>query len=210
MGDSGGRGAASTGTRTRSPQDPLWRIREEVEPRPQVQEPGLLRAHRGREEQVRRKRGWGRRSFAAGVRRGAVFRGRSGEGPGMASCAVTLCPPRGCERSRRVFRLRALGPRSCACVFPLCADSVPAASSRAVRGPGAGARAAACVCGGGGGGVVGSSVRWRRVCRSLRAGRTCLWSQCRSSESRSFTCLLRFPTPQPPPPAGTTFPVIRL
>ena len=39
-----GRGPASTLTRTRFCQDPLWRIREDVAPRPHGQEPGLLGA----------------------------------------------------------------------------------------------------------------------------------------------------------------------
>ena len=39
VGDSGGRGPVSTPTRTRSPEDPLWRLREDVGPRPRRQEP---------------------------------------------------------------------------------------------------------------------------------------------------------------------------
>ena len=45
--DSGGPGLASTLTRTRSPQDPLWRIQRDVVPRPHGKEPGLHRTHGG-------------------------------------------------------------------------------------------------------------------------------------------------------------------
>ena len=67
-------------------------------------------------------------------------------------------------------------------VFLLRADSVPAAPSRVWR---SGSRCAGGSRAGSGclsrvyDGVVGSSVRRLRVCRSLRAGRTCSWSQCR-------------------------------
>ena len=65
-----------------------------------------------------------------------MFRGPGGEGPGAASCTVTLYPPQGCARGPRVFLLQAPGPRGRASVFLLPADSVPAASSRGSRSGG--------------------------------------------------------------------------
>lgn len=211
MEDSGGRGAASTGTGTQTPQDPR------------------------REEQVRRKRGLGRRSFLSLDAEGVAVQEPRGEGSCAASCAATWSPQRGCARGCRDSLSGLWGrgaARSC-----LCLCSAPTGFPRrphAVRVPGASAWAALALpplwpCGAPPTSARGSHVcpvsataswgvrcRSPRICRSLRAGRP--WSQDRSlhtqehrvafhpcasssisvpsvlsSERRLVTSLLRFP-----------------
>ena len=62
-----------------------------------------------------------------------VFRGPGGGGARRGLVRGDTVSPRRCARGRRVFPLRAPGPRGRASVFLLRADSVPAASSRGSR-----------------------------------------------------------------------------
>ena len=129
-------------------------IEEDVGRRPRRQEPvssGSAAGGAGGESEA-----GGGGASGAGTLRGWCSGDPEGEGPGAASCAVTLCP-RGAVRAAvgsSRFGLRGRGAaRPCSCSAPTRFPQRP----RAVRGPGAGARA-----------VLALPPLWSRAGRGVR------------------------------------------